>query len=255
MKMNKNSNAYIILYAAIMIVIVAVLLSFTSIALKDRQNANIEVEKQGAILASIGLGGDAAKAKKDKSQYVQDEYAKYIVDSYVIDYQGNRIEDAEAFALLDKLKAQYAAPDEERQLPVFTARLDNGKELNILPVYGSGLWGPIWGYIALEEDWNTVYGATFDHSGETPGLGAEITSPGFSNQFRGKKIFRDGRFVGISVLKGEKASLGNDHAVDAVSGGTITSRGIESMIILCLKDYLPLIEKQQAGIVGNIKNS
>ncbi len=243
--MNKNSNTYIIIYASVMIVIVAVLLSVAAMALKSRQQANIVVEKQGAILSTIGLGGDADKVK-DKTEYIKQEYAKYIIDSYVVDGEGNRVQGAEAFGLLDKLKEQYAKPQSERQLPVFVARLDDGTVLNVLAVYGTGLWGPIWGYIALGDDWKTVRGVVFDHQGETPGLGAEITSAAFSGQFVGKTIFEAEQFTGISVLKGSGASAGNDHAVDAVSGGTITSRGVESMLYSCLEAYLPLIRRQLA---------
>ena len=157
------------------------------------------------------------------------------------------MEGAAAFGLLDKLKDEYAKPQAERQLPVFVARLDDGTVLNVLAVYGAGLWGPIWGYIALGSDWDTIRGAVFDHQGETPGLGAEITTPAFSGQFIGKTIFDGEEFTGIAVLKGAGASAGNDHAVDAISGGTITSRGVESMLRNCLEAYLPLIRKQQAA--------
>ena len=228
--MNKNSNVYIIIYASVMIIIVAVLLSVASMALKSRQQANIAVEKQGAILSTIGLGGDADKVK-DKTKYIEQEYEKYITDSYVVNGEGDRVEGAAAFGLLDKLKDEYAKPQAERQLPV----------------YGAGLWGPIWGYIALGSDWDTIRGAVFDHQGETPGLGAEITTPAFSGQFIGKTIFDGEEFTGIAVLKGAGASAGNDHAVDAISGGTITSRGVESMLRNCLEAYLPLIRKQQAA--------
>lgn len=244
--MNKNSNAYIIIYASVMIVIVAILLSVAALALKGRQQANIAVEKQSAILSAIGLGGDADKVK-NKTQYIKDEYAKYIVDSYVVNGNGERVE-GDAFALLDGLKAQFAQTDKAAmRLPVFQAKLDDGTQLNILAVYGAGLWGPIWGYLAFESDWDTIYGAVFAHQGETPGLGAEIATPPFSNQFPGKLIFDNGQFVSIAVLKGVGASTGNDHAVDAISGGTITSRGVETMLRDCLTDYLPLIERERAA--------
>lgn len=116
----------------------------------------------------------------------------------------------------------------------------------IIPVNGSGLWGPIWGYVALEGDWNTISGVVFDHKGETPGLGAEIVGANFTNQFVGKKLFEGNEFTGISVLKGAGASAGNDHAVDAISGGTITSRAVETMIRTTLAEYLPYIEKQKS---------
>jgi len=244
--MNKNSNVYIMIYASVMIVIVAVLLSVASMALKSRQQANIAVEKQGAILSTIGLGGDADQVK-DKTKYIEGEYKKYITDSYVVNGEGDRVEGVEAFSLLDKLKDEYAKSQSERELPVFVARLDDGTVLNVLAVYGTGLWGHIWGYLALGDDWDTIRGAVFDHQGETPGLGAEIATPAFSGQFIGKTIFDGGEFSGIAVLKGAGASAGNDHAVDAVSGGTITSRGVESMLRDCLEAYLPLIRKQQAA--------
>jgi Na+-transporting NADH:ubiquinone oxidoreductase subunit C len=119
--------------------------------------------------------------------------------------------------------------------------------LYIIPVAGSGLWGPVWGYIALEEDWNTIAAVVFDHKGETPGLGAEISTPGFEGQFTGKKLFEGAELVSITVLKGSGASRGNDHAVDAISGGTITSRAVENMIRATLAGYKSYIEKQRSN--------
>lgn len=244
--MNKNSNTYIILYSTVMVVIVAVLLAYASLSLADRQNANIAVEKQGAILGSMGLAQDAGKAQ-DKTLYIQEEYAKYITDAYVVNGLGERVEGVDAFGLLDVLKSEFKKSNPaEQRLPVFEASLEDGSGLAVLPIYGAGLWGPVWGYIALEGDWNTVYGAKFDHKSETPGLGAEIATPNFENQFKGKTIFRDGKFVGVSVKKGQGTSAGNPNAVDAISGGTITSRAVQEMIISCLGSYLPLIEKKQA---------
>lgn len=244
--MNKNSNTYIIIYASVMIIIVAVVLSVASASLRSRQQANVMVEKQSAILGAVGKGADAAKAS-DKRSFIENEYAKYIIDSYAVNGNGDRIESVEAFELLDKLKEEYSLPQSERALPVFEARLDDGRKLYVLAVYGSGLWGPIWGYVALEDDWNTVYGAVFDHEGETPGLGAEITSEKFYGQFPGKQIFDANGFRSIAVLKGAGASAGNINAVDAVSGGTITSRGVQAMLHDCLTAYLPFIEKQRTA--------
>ncbi len=235
-----------------MIVVVAVLLAVASMSLADRKSANITTEKQGAILTSMGLASEAGKAA-DKTAYIKAEYAKYVVDSYAVDSNGERVE-GDAFGLLGSLKAEYAKSDAERLLPVFEARLDDGTVLYVLPIYGAGLWGPIWGYIALQGDWNTIYGVSFDHKGETPGLGAEIAEPKFAEQFKGKKIFRDGKFTGVSVLKGVGASAGNDNAVDAVSGGTITSRGVQTMIISCMEAYLPLIERMRAETTTAVDN-
>ena len=239
--MNKNSNVYIIIYASVMIIIVAVLLSVASMALKSRQQANIAVEKQGAILSTIGLGGDADKVK-DKTKYIEQEYEKYITDSYVVNGEGDRVEGAAAFGLLDKLKDEYAKPQAERQLPVFVARLDDGTVLNVLAVYGAGLWGPIWGYIALGSDWDTIRGAVFDHQGETPGLGAEIEKPAFSSQFTGKRLIKNGVFIPVAVVKAGQVPAGDADYVDGISGGTITSKGVGAMIDNCLQPYSAFLE-------------
>lgn len=230
-----------------MVVVVALVLAYASLSLQDRQNANVENEVKGAILQTIGQSGDVSKAK-DKTAYINEQYAKYIVESFAVNAHGERVGDANAFELLRNLKAEYDKPADERTLPVFVSRDDSGVERYILPLQGSGLWGPVWGYIALESDWDTIYGAVFDHKGETPGLGAEIASEAFEGQFRGKTIFRDGKLVSIAVAKG-KGAAGADarHTVDAISGGTITSRGVESMLRDNLFGYLPYIEKAKAG--------
>ena len=229
-----------------MVVIVALVLAFASLSLQPRQKANQDNETKSAILLSIGQGQNAASAK-DKTAYINEEYDKYITASFAVNYQGDKVDGADAFALLDNLKAEYAKPDAERVLPVFIGKSSEGNTLYVFPLYGSGLWGPLWGYLALESDLKTVYGAVFAHKGETPGLGAEIAKPEFQAQFKGKSIFQNDQLVGIYVLKGAGASAGNANAVDAISGGTITSRGVENMIVSNLKDYAAFIEKQRAA--------
>ncbi len=242
---DKNNNIYIIAYSTVMVVIVAAVLAFASLGLQSKQNANIVVEKKSAILMSIGQGTEADKAP-NKTAYIDEEYAKYITDSYVVNASGDKVENADAFSLLIDLKAQYDKPEAERELPVFVSKSDDGVVRYILPVWGAGLWGPIWGYVALESDWDTIYGVVFDHKSETPGLGAEIATPAFEDQFKGKEIFKEGEMVSIAVLKGAGASAGNNNAVDAVSGGTITSRGVQTMLKTCFSGYAAYIEKQRA---------
>ena len=172
--MNKNSNTYIIAYAAVMVVIVAAVLSFAALSLKGVQAENARVEKMGDILRSIGEGGDADLVK-DKAAYINEQYKKYIVDSYAVNVEGDRVEGANAFALLTNLKAEYDKPLQDRVLPVFVSRDDHGIVSYVIPVWGAGLWGPVWGYVALADNWDTVNGVVFDHKSETPGLGAEIS--------------------------------------------------------------------------------
>jgi Na+-transporting NADH:ubiquinone oxidoreductase subunit C len=164
-----------------------------------------------------------------------DSYKKYISQTLTINNKGAEIAGVDAFSI--DLSVELKKPAEQQQLPVFIATLDDGKKYTIVPVRGKGLWGPIWGYVAFMDDFNTMYGAVFDHKGETPGLGAEINTPMFERPFDGKQIFdADGKFVSIGVLKGG-AKPDDIHNVDAISGGTITSKGLEYMLKDCLINY------------------
>ena len=130
-------------------------------------------------------------------------------------------------------------------MPIFEADLGEDGIKYVIPLRGSGLWGPIWGYVSLNDDFNTIYGAIFDHQGETPGLGAEITTDAFQDDFKGKTIFNeDGEFVSLIVAKaGENAP--QQHKVDAISGGTITSKGLQDMLYDDLSAYLDFFKQKK----------
>ncbi len=234
--MRSFSNTYIFVFSLIMVTIVAVLLSFVSTQLKPMQEMNVQIEKKQDVLRSVGKAEDAAEAD-DKNTYVNEEFIRYITDSYVVDYEGNLVE-TDAFEVMLALNAEVRKPREERNYPVFVYSENDGPKKYVIPVLGKGLWGPIWGYVALEEDLNTIAGAVFDHKGETPGLGAEINTGWFQEPFIGKTIFNEaGEFVSIEVVKGG-ADPSNMHQVDAISGGTITSKGLEDMLTDCLTGYV-----------------
>lgn len=225
--MNKQGNAYTILYASVMVIIVAALLAVISVSLKPMQQANIEIDKKKQILSSVNIEAATNNAVE--------LYSKYITDSYVVDAQGAKIDGVDAFVV--DVAAQVKKENAERQLPVFVATLDNGDLKYILPLYGAGLWGPIWGYIAVDADGNTIYGSYYAHQGETPGLGAEIEKPDFQKQFVGKHLFVEGVMKPVDVMKvGQKPTDGSEY-VDAVSGGTITSKGVQDMIDNSLLPY------------------
>ena len=152
--MNKNSNLYIVIYSTVMVVVVATLLAVAALALKSRQDANILNEKKEAILSSLSLQGQN-----------YDE----VIEAFVVNEQGEKIEGQDPLQLLFDLKTAFA----ENTLPVFKA--EDGRI--VVPVSGVGLWGPMWGYVALEKDMNTISGIVLDHAGETPGLGAEVATP------------------------------------------------------------------------------
>ncbi|MFV0266164.1 MAG: NADH:ubiquinone reductase (Na(+)-transporting) subunit C [Draconibacterium sp.] len=232
--MNRNGNTYTVLYAAIMVVLVAAILASVAMALKPQQVRNIEVEKKQSILASVNIASTPADAEKI--------YAEKIVNEYVVNVSGEKVE-GDAFNT--DLKREYAKPAEEMHLPVFECQTEQGIKY-VLPLRGAGLWGPIWGFVALDEDMNTIYGANFDHQGETPGLGAEISTPVFEKQFIGKKLFDNkGQLVSIIVAKvGQDAPA--DHKVDGISGGTITSKGLEQMLLDDFARYEEFLKKKKS---------
>lgn len=233
--MDRNSNSYTFIYASAMVVLVAAVLSIAAMSLRPMQRKNVEVEKKQNILASVNIATTTKNAES--------VYADKIQNSYVVNYKGEIVEGGDAFAI--ELRLEKAKPVENRNLPVFECLTDDGLKY-ILPLRGAGLWGPIWGYIALNEDLNTIYGANFDHQSETPGLGAEINTPGFQNNFKGKSIFdAGGNLVSIIVAKANESAPAQ-HRVDAISGGTITSKGLEQMLLEDLKSYQNFITRKKS---------
>lgn len=234
--MRSFSNTYIFVFSLIMVTIVAVLLSFVSVQLKPRQDMNVQIEKKQDVLRSVGKAEQVAEVE-DKNTYIDEEFGKYITESYVVDFEGNKVE-TDAFEVMLSQAAEIRKPQEERNYPVFIYSENGGPKKYVLPVRGKGLWGPIWGYVALEEDLNTIAGAVFDHKGETPGLGSDINTDWFQEPFTGKTLFNEaGEFVSVQVMKGG-AEPGSKHQVDAISGGTITSKALEEMMKDCLAGYV-----------------
>ena len=220
-KLNTNSNSYIIAYSCVMVVVVAFLLAFVSSALKPTQDVNVALDKKKQILAALNI-------RNLSDEQSSEEYAKVINADAVIDEQGNVTNPGtkggeKADFLLNS--ADYKAG----RLAIYDCTVE-GKRKFVVPVYGMGLWGPIWGYIAVNEDGNTVYGAYFNHEGETAGLGSEIKdSKAWQDLFKGKTIYgADGK----PVLCVKKTSEIKDKSceVDGVTGATLTSVGVSNML-------------------------
>ena len=226
-KMNVNSNAYIIIYSVVMVVIVAVLLAVTSLSLQERQQANMLNEKQQQIVKALGENPETSS------------YGDVVAQAVMLDKNGKAIEgksESDIFASLSDLTASFEAGE----FPIFKAK--NG--CVVIPVYGAGLWGPVWGYLALESDMDTVKGIVMDHAGETPGLGAEITTSKVQDMFKGKTIFEGNDLVSVSMRKGGAT---NNHEVDAISGGTKTCDGVNAMIKSGLEGYLPFLNANKSN--------
>ena len=265
--MNTQGNFYTFIYASVLVVIVAAILSFIAIKLQPIQDKNIRIEKIQNILASVNIESTVDNAEK--------LYDEYISESYVLNTKGEIVEGVKAFDVnlnpqvksmfeikkltgnlknadattQEEIKGKIAEIESSRLLPVFVC-LKDGNKYNIIPVRGKGLWGPIWGYVSLKMDYNTIYGVVFAHKGETPGLGADIDKEWFQDPFKGKTIFDNNKnFTSIIVYKGGKGSAeaaGDiEHGVDAISGGTITSNGLEAMLMDCLESYVPFFKSRQ----------
>jgi len=226
--MNTQSNLYTVIYAALLVIFVAAALAFTNQALKETQKKNEEVDKKIQILRCVNVVATA----KD----VEAKYDELVQETFLVNRDGSKAE-GDAFNT-DVAKAYSTGT----ALPVFVTEID-GQIKYIIALRGIGLWGPLWGYMALNDDKNTVFGADFSHAGETPGLGAEISHSAFGGQFVGKEIFKNGEFKSIAIVKPGKTAEGQDY-VDGISGGTITSHGVHNMIYDSLSNYVEFLKSK-----------
>lgn len=233
MAFNKQSNTYTVLYIIIMVVVVGASLAITSMSLSSRQQDNANADKMRQILAAVHVAAE--------NNDIKETYNKLITSTLVVNSKGEELPGEDAFKV--DVATQIKLPVEDRKLPVYICNTpDNGVKY-ILPVYGAGLWGPIWGYVAVDNDGCTIYGAYFAHQGETPGLGAEIEKPAFSDQFQNKELWKNGVFAPVAVVKKGQKANGPEDTVNGISGGTITSKGVSAMLADCLTPYASYLQK------------
>ncbi len=216
MKLNTNNNVYIIAYSCVVVVIVAFLLAFISSSLKPTQDVNVALDKKKQILAALNI-------RDLNDQESEAKYAEVVLKD-------------EAFNLNS---ADYKAGNYK----IYECQV-NGEKKYVVPVYGMGLWGAIWGYVAVNEDGNTVYGAYFNHDSETAGLGAEIKdSKAWQDKFIGKKIYGADGNPALKVVK--SSELKNpENEVDGITGATLTSNGVSDMLQDGFKKYKTLLSHE-----------
>lgn len=233
--MNKQSNTYTILYSAIMVVVVGAVLALVYGALKPKQEENIKIDKMKQMLSAVRI-------VTESDDQVIDTYNKYIPEAFIINVAGETVSNDKDAAFAIDMAKEMKKPSSERMLPVYKFVGDDSQVRYIVPLSGAGLWGAIWGYVSIDANGSTLYGAYFSHASETPGLGAEIEKPAFQEQFQDKNLFKDSEFKPVEVMKaGQKPTNGADY-VDAISGGTITSKGVQSMLNDCLTDYTAFLK-------------
>ncbi len=255
MAINRESNGYTFGFAIAMVVLVGTILSMLAIGLKPMRAANDVQKKQLEILSAFVNLDDAKITRKNVAPKFKEfvnldeavvlNYHGEVIDG-VYDVKGNIVKGS-AFDvdIKSENKDKKRAP-EHKNYPLFIAT-QNGKKLYVIPVVGKGLWGPIWGNLCLGEDMNTIEGASFGHKGETPGLGAEISQKFFVDRWIGEKVSdENGEFSKFEIVK-DGSGGAKEKKVDGITGGTITSKGVEEMANRCLQVY--------AAYFKNLKNS
>ncbi len=239
--MNTNSNTYTIIYTTLIVVLVAAVLAFVSQSLKSRQEANEKADTMSQILTAAGFA-TKAELQAAGNTAVLERFAQELDRSFTVGTDGQKVADLEADKVYTpkELKAQnYNIKDgSAAQLPVFIFK--NG--ITVVPVYGAGLWGPVWGYIAFEPGSNVMKGAYFDHESETAGLGAKIKDdPSFQAEFSGESADFNSANV-FEIVKGgapknpDGTSVA-DNQIDAITGATMTSNGLDAAIDTWLGAY------------------
>ncbi|MGG6544977.1 UNVERIFIED_CONTAM: NADH:ubiquinone reductase (Na(+)-transporting) subunit C [Prevotella sp. 15_C9] len=218
--MKTNSNSYTIIYSVVMVVIVAFLLAFVFQALKPIQDINVQLDHQKQILYALN------QDRNMSNETTLELWNKLIMADDIIDKEGNIIERGKQGGV-DAAFRLNSKDAKEGKLAVFRCKVD-GKEKYVIPVYGNGLWGPINGFIAINEDKTTIFGVYFNHESETAGLGAEIKdNKDWQDQFKGKKLLDDSKQNVIFSV--EKKIINRDSQVDALTGATLTSNGVTNM--------------------------
>ena len=223
MKLNTNSNVYTICYAAVMVIIVAFLLAFVASALKSTQEANVANDTKGQILSALGYDKATVDVAKVYAEKVQD----------------NVFEDGELKPFEGNFNTTYGSLIKNGELHVFTGTTAEGEQAYVIPVVGRGLWGGLWGYVAVNEAKDKVLGTYFYHESETAGLGARISEKWFQDQFIGKPIFGEDGEVALTVVKA--GSTKEENEVDGVTGATLTSNGVAAMVkdgLTAYEDFL-----------------
>lgn len=256
--MNTNSNTYTIIYSTVLVVIVAAVLAFAAEFLKPLQEKNVKVETITKVLtAALQADEKLSIAEDAEDTDIMKMYAQYINKAFFINANGDVVKDMNLgkdninniqVTKISDLKAQNdlmkAGKTDQLNLPVYQFDI-NSKAITVIPCYGAGLWGPIWGYVAIGADGKTIEGAVFDHKGETPGLGAKIAEEPFYSKFQGKVIdfTSDSELFGVIKGKTEKAN-----EVDAISGATITSQALGTSLNVWFKAYNRYFKNQTAAV-------
>lgn len=222
-----------LLVATVLCVVCSLAVSGAAVALKDRQEQNVILDQQKNILDATGLaigeyGVQAAKLDMNQINELNGWISEKFVDLESGDYVGGETDDTVS---IDNRKYNIGEPSRPKTMRVFFVEEPGSGKISqvVLPVFGKGLWGTLYGYLAVRSDLNTIQGLTFYSHKETPGLGGEVDNPSWKAQWEGVKLYDESGAPAAMVFKGPAPS-GDQHSVDGLSGATITSRGVTNLI-------------------------
>lgn len=240
----RQSNGYIVFYAAAITVVCGGLLAFASQSLKPLQDANVELERKKNVLSTV--------IELKEGDDINAIYSAKVKES-VITFDGNVKEGVKAVDV--DIAKEYKKNPKDRLLPVYEFRSESDPtkiENVVLPLYGFGLWNDIWGFVAFKSDLNTIQGVKLQHKGETPGLGARIESEEIQSRFKGKSVFDHNELKSVTIQKGEGNDYSSDpHKVDGMSGATLTGKGVNNMFVDYLTCYKNYLQKNQQTLSLN----
>lgn len=242
-KFNTNGNVYTVVYASVIVIIVAFLLAFVSSALKPTQDANVAIDKKQQILASLNIREvEKADVEKKFAEIIQQDMIYAVDAATVVDEGKSETKDQAGFKVANK--------ELKEKRPFYVATVE-GQTKYVIPMTGAGLWGGIWGYVALDEDCETVFGTYFSHESETAGLGARIVEDWFQTSFKGKKLHNvapdkfqkiSADAIALAVIKKGKEDRDPANYVNGVTGATLTSNGVNDMIQKGLGAYQDILD-------------
>lgn len=253
--MQHHSQKYIFVFALLICAICSTVISVAAVSLNDRQQRNRELDKKRSVLLAARIVQDGQSVSADEIEQAFGE-----IESVVLNLESGETLTGEAAAeftpessgTMDPGSNTAGITEVPTQVQVFLVK-ENGKlDMVVLPIYGKGLWGTLYGYLAVGADGETIEGITYYNHKETPGLGGEVDNPKWKNRWPGRQIYGPQGDVKIAVKKGAAGPVDEDpYHVDGLSGATITSRGVTNMLQFWLSDdyfgsYLDKLSTQEA---------
>ena len=260
MSSQKESTVRTLIVALLVCLVCSVFVAGAAVALRPTQLENRQLDKQRSILAIAGLGEAGMSGAEVKALYKERIVAKLVnleTGKFSDEFDPNTFDPL--VAAKDPQLSDALPPEQdiasikrrEKYSVVYIVETEGELDTLVLPVRGYGLWSTLYGFLALQEDLNTVAGLGFYQHGETPGLGGEVDNPKWRSLWEGKELYNEDGELAIQIVKGgvDPQSPKADHQVDALAGATLTSNGVNALLHFWLGEngFGPFIANLRAG--------